>query len=547
MRGRTTTTSLATAVLLAALTVPAGPLAFATSAGDDPEPPIGRIPTGPGRPAVPPYLGGPATPRPFPGRPVPANPHMARPGFAAMHADSYASDAHPFPGPLGRGPRVVSVAKAAGGLLPGLCSTVTFARGSGLIVAQCTYGQTFRLRLIDPVTLRDLASHDLPPRPSTVDAAYSLDLDKVFTDTSGGAYFYLDRQDRVVLADSAFHVRRFAHERTGRGGAGGWRFAVTDDWDLAPYVPHDCPTWNRPKPVGECDPVTSVGPDWHGLIWWVTRHGRVGTIDPATGAVRSIRFPGEGIQNSFAAAETGVSVVTDHALYLLRAGRDGVPRVVWRQVYDRGTGRKPGQIDQGSGTTPTLLGTEYVAITDNADDRMHVLVHRRDDGRPVCRVPVFGHGASATDNSLIGYGRSLFVENNFGYRDFVRLPPGGSVVGGVARIDVEPARAHGPGTAGTPRCRTVWTSAERSPSTVAKLSVPSGLLYLYTKEPRPDLIDAWYLTAVDARTGRTVFKVLTGTGKWFDNDWAPVTLGPDGTAYVGVVGGLVAVRDRDRG
>jgi hypothetical protein len=491
----------------------------------------GPVPDGYGRHQVPGYLGRPATPRPLAGRPIPANPHMGPVGLAGMHADSYASDTYPFLGPLGRDPRVVSEAKA-GGLLPGLCSTVTFARRTGLIVAQCTQGQTFRLRLIDPRTLKDLAVYELPERPSTVEAFTTGDFDKVLTDTSGGAYYYLDAQDRAVLADSAFHVRRFAHEK---GPDGRWRFKVTDDWDLRPLLPHDCATWTNPRPKGVCDPITAVGPDWRGLIWWITRRGRVGTLDPRTGRARMIRMRGEGIQNSFAAAENGVSVVTDHALYLLRASADGTPRVVWRRAYDRGSGRKPGQIDRGSGTTPTFLGREHVAITDNADDRMHVLVHRREDGRLVCKVPVFGKGRSATDNSLVGYGRSLFVENNYGYRNFLNLPAGGSSVGGVTRIDVRP---DGRG------CRTVWTSRERSPSTVPKVSVPAGLLYLYTKEPRRDRIDAWYLTAVDVHTGRTVYKVLTGTGKYFDNNWAPITLGPDGTAYVGVVGGIVAVRDR---
>jgi len=67
---------------------------------------------------------------------------------------------------------------------------------------------------------------------------------------------------------------------------------------------------------------------------------------------------------------------------------------------------KPGSLSQGSGTTPTLLDPDgpggrdgYVAITDNADERMHVLVYRRDPalpaaGRLVCRVPVFGAGAT---------------------------------------------------------------------------------------------------------------------------------------------------------
>lgn len=485
------------------------------------------IPDGPGRNKVPYFEGGPHTPRPIGGRPVPSNPHMATPGYAAMHGDSYASDTYPFLGPLGHNPKATSEAKANG--LPGLCSTHNYARSTGLIVAQCVKASNFVLRLIDPRTLKDLATYELPPRPSTVQAVLGLDIDKVLTDTSGGAYYYLDDQDRAVLADSAFHVRRFAHKKT----ATGWKFQVTDDWNLSEHVPHDCPTWKNPKPKGQCDPITSVQPDWRGSIWWVTKQARVGTIDPETGRIKVVRLRGEAIQNSFAASEDGVSIVTDHALYLFRAGPNGKPKIVWRKPYDRGTRRKVGQLDQGSGTTPTFLGRGLIGITDNADERVNVLVHRAGDGRLACKVPVFAQGRSATDNSLIGFGNSLIVENNSGYRNFLELKPGASAVGGLSRIDV-----------GKNGCRTVWTSKERSPSTVAKASVPGGLIYAYTKEPRKDRVDAWYLTAIDFHSGRTVFKVLTGTGKYFDNNWAPVTLGPDGTAYVGVVGGLVAVKDQ---
>ena len=41
---------------------------------------------------------------------------------------------------------------------------------------------------------------------------------------------------------------------------------------------------------------------------------------------------------------------------------------------------------------------------------------RRGRQRAVCRMPVFPRGAGATENSLIGTGRSLVVENNYGYR-----------------------------------------------------------------------------------------------------------------------------------
>lgn len=81
------------------------------------------------------------------------------------------------------------------------------------------------------------------------------------------------------------------------------------------------------------------------------------------------------------------------------------------------------------------------------------------------------------------------------------------------------------------------------PSTVPKLSTANGLLYFYTKDPNSLGIDAWYLTAVDFHTGEPRWKQLAGTGITYDNNWAPVTLGPDGTAYVGVFNGLVAVRD----
>jgi len=36
---------------------------------------------------------------------------------------------------------------------------------------------------------------------------------------------------------------------------------------------------------------------------------------------------------------------------------------------------------------------------------------------------------------------------------------------------------------------------------------------------------------------------LAGTGTYFNNNYAPVSIGPDGSAYVGTLGGLVKLRD----
>ena len=573
-RGRRFGARAAAALTALLLALPAG-AALAPAAYAAP------IPPAPGHRLVPQYEGAPATAAPLPAdQAPPQHPFLAPHGRAGMHGDGASSDTHPFPGPLGAQPAVSSAKMAA---LGGECATVTFDK-DGRILTVCGTFQGFRLKLLDPKSLATLAEYKLPQRPSTIEAVTRLDFSKIFKDTSGGAYFYLDNKDRVVLADSRQHVLRLSHSRAADGS---WHFTLDDDWDLTPYVPHDCVGWTHLYPRGTCDPVTAVQPDWDGRIWWVTRKGRIGTIAPDSGTVRTTQLPGEEIQNSFSVAPDGVSVVSDHALYSLRADADGTPRVQWRQTYDRGTGSKPGSVSQGSGTTPTLLGDSahpYVAITDNADDRMNVLVYRRapsadpadatasgsgsgtgtrsgpgsgpvpgdgrDEGsdgggdrsggggdggdRLVCKVPVFRSGASTTDNSLIGYGNSLVVENNYGYENVTSLLAGKSVTGGITRIDIRP---DGSG------CDTVWESQERSPSTVAKLSTANGLLYFYTKEPNRLGIDAWYLTAVDFRSGHTRWKRLTGTGPFYDNNWAPITLGPDGTAYVGVFNGLVAVRD----
>ena len=74
---------------------------------------------------------------------------------------------------------------------------------------------------------------------------------------------------------------------------------------------------------------------------------------------------------------------------------------------------------------------------------------------------------------------------------------------------------------------------------VPKLSLAQRPRLHVHEAPSTGSDDAWFLTALDFRTGRTVYKRLAGDGLGYNNNYAPVTLGPDGTAYVGVLGGLV--------
>jgi hypothetical protein len=71
-----------------------------------------------------------------------------------------------------------------------------------------------------------------------------------------------------------------------------------------------------------------------------------------------------------------------------------------------------------------------------------------------------------------------------------------------------------------------------------------GLVYRYTTPQDAIATDAWYFTAIDFRNGEMAYKRLAGTGLGFNNNFAPVSLGADGTAYVGVLGGLVKLNDR---
>jgi hypothetical protein len=40
-----------------------------------------------------------------------------------------------------------------------------------------------------------------------------------------------------------------------------------------------------------------------------------------------------------------------------------------------------------------------------------------------------------------------------------------------------------------------------------------------------------------------VYRRLTGTGYLYNNHYAPISIGPDGAAYVGSLGGLIRIAD----
>ena len=479
---------LAATLAVAASPVPAG-------AQSAPAAPIPQM-AAPG-PAT--FSGHPAIPAPLYAPRVPQNPFMAPNDRAEIHNDAYQSDVNRRSGPLGRDLQLASTLQA------GVCGSVTFDR-QGRILSICVRSGGPTLYMFDPRTLATLATYALPPkRPGSSST-------NPFQDFTGGGYFYLDDQDRVVVGTTTLHVMVIA-ETPGPG------FTLAHDYDIS----------SRLDPT---DRLTSVLPDWHGRLWAESFNGTLVTIDPASGATRALPL-GEETENSFATDETGaVYVVSVKALYALRAAADGTPMVVWRTVYPNSAIHEPGQVDAGSGTTPTVQDG-FVSITDNADP-LDIAVYRRGDGSRVCVQPIFSKGATADENSIIGAGHIMIAENNYGYTGPTATAGGATTAPGMERVDID-----GDGRG----CHVVWiNTTEHIPTVVSKLSLASGLIYTYTKDdPSPQ--DPWAFTALDVRTGRVVYQQVTGTGLAFNNNYAPVTLGPDGTAYVGMLGGLMAIRD----
>ena len=445
----------------------------------------------PSAPASPAFTGEAAVAHPVHG--IPATPHnrfMAPNGASEIHDDAWQTDAYTWAGPLGRSPVVSST------LINHDCGSITFD-SQGRLISVCVGLAGPELYMFDPVTLATLATFDLPPRQSLPT--------NPFQDFTGGGYFYLDNGNRVVTATTTRHILVIGET------AGG--FVEQHDYDLSGVLT-------------SAEAITSALPDSRGLLWFVARSdGVVGTLNLSTGAIHVIRV-GTGsvgeIENSFAADQHGgVYIASDLKLYRFVAGPGGVPKVTWSVRYPNSGTAKPGQVDAGTGTTPTVMQGGYVNITDNADP-MDVVVYRTavHPRRPrlVCKVPVFGRGASDTENSLIAAGRSIIVENNYGYTGPTSTSNGGVTTPGFARVDIN---RNGKG------CHTVWrNTTDAAPTVVSKLSLATGLVYTYTKGSATS--DPWYWTALDFRTGREVYKQLAGTGVGYNNNYAGIALARNG-------------------
>ncbi|MBS4752846.1 hypothetical protein KG112_08510 [Nocardioides sp. zg-ZUI104] len=463
----------------------------------------------------------PAQAKPRPGLP-PVNPYAGPVGSSTMHGDPASSDTTRYRGP---GPG----ARATTRTLLSVCPTI-LAGKDGYIQALCTeyLDRAPTLNIIDPTTLRTVARKHL--------TAGSL---------LGGVYAYLDHRDRLVTVDGSGRVLFLEHRRAGSTGR---TMTITEAAaiDLKPAFTRACG-------AADCDAVTTVAPGYNGLVWFATAQGRAGYADPRTRKV-ALRVLGRGEQvaNSISTSPAGMAVVTDHATYLVkanrnRAGRPGAVKQVWRRAYDRGPARKPGQLSHGSGATPTFFGPrtgrEYVAITDNARPREHLIVYRAATGRTVCKTPILGRANSGTENSAIALRNQVYVASTYGY-PYPATPDGAGeavpakadFVGGMQRLTLSRK-----GRKKT--CRVRWTNTVAS-AAVPKLSVAENVIYTVERLAQGS---RWDLVRIDPARGRVLSRTTIGRGPTADTLQMVGTFLPDGTLLQGTVTGLVAVRPAPAG
>lgn len=310
------------------------------------------------------------------------------------------------------------------------------------------------------------------------------------------------------------------------------------------------------------------------MIAKVERYDEEGTLVEHLGELRREAIeifdmiegePFEQIQNSFSVGPDGIYMVTNVGLYKLHFNEQ-TRRIEldpnWKPTYENGhlfydndRKVKPGHLNNGSGTTPTLIQDRFVAIVDNAPGRVNLNVFRQKDGTLVSKLPLFEEDAGAVENSVVTYEDALIVGNTYGYVDpFIE----NDTPGGVMRFDYDkktdqyvhrenwPAVGHLDGKTATP-----------------KLSTANGLFYVYHRDIVERGHNDWQITAIDFRTGWRVFSIkgvfegddfndnVSGIvmkktlgkedygKKVFNNIWATFSFGPGNSIFIGTYRGYV--------
>jgi hypothetical protein len=444
--------------------------------------------------------------KPLPPLPMPRHPFLLdETASVGVHGDSYNSGVSPFPGPLGVRPRAVYVPAIPGSDLA-MCTPMLQVPGSRLASVCVRLGAPSQLLLFDP------------ERDFRILARAGISDEVSFLRPGLGWYARLDQRGRPILANPQQEIRRY--ELVEDGGQTRWR--VDGSWDLRGRLPED-------------EQVMDVVPDWKGNYWFVTGRGYLGYVDHGRGAVDVIRLSDgeEAFGTALAVTSEAAFMLGTRKLYRLEADGEGRISIRWSWAYGEAASTN------GDLTAPTVFdrGRLIAFGLNDGRARARVVVMRTTgdeltiDRRLVCQHPVFKPGRSFLDNSMVGYDRSLVVQNNHGgvFFELVEYEPG------LARVDV---RGDFSG------CDTVWEDYRVSSQVPPRLSTGDGHVYQYSRKTGTgDDVHVWYLSAHDFETGQVSSELFIGSGERLDNPMLSVDFMPGGVMVAGVRNGIVTLKD----
>lgn len=455
------------------------------------------------------------------------------------------------PAPLGRAPVTGSAAVPLQAPLlwgrRGLTAGCQFTVAPGL-TKPC-------LAAVDTATVT-VTSRWLPPgQDLNLSTAVIDDSDRILVTTGQRHLFVVTRPD---TDGGVFRVARDIDLNGHLSDSQGLLAAVSDSSGNLWFVS------GGPPPSGQAATDTTVG--------YVTPEDQVVTVTLSSQRVEAAPAVDQGnVYLATAPAGAADGPGAEGLVYDLTAV-GGQVQVLWRAAYDAGSGTKPGGTTRGTASPVVLLGSQYLAVTDNADAQAHLLVFLRGplpgsparpsgsapaptagssgaavgDPRVVCSVALFTPGASAVTSAPVGYSSadatSVVVANGFNAPPPLASPADGGpandinqMAAGVTRVDV---LADGSG------CRTQWTTPLRL-KTAPVLSVMTGLLYGYTQDEARAAAGTyvWYFAALDFRSGRVVWQQRVGAGSTKNDNRQPTVIGTNGVLYQCLPLGLVWMRD----
>jgi hypothetical protein len=535
---------------------------------------------------------------------------------SAMHEDCFASDISNLQGPVPVNARVQYFqVREKGKEFSGMCPSFAFVDENTMVTLSFGRANTTLLIIDIEDTLQLLDAIPIPGRGhKATELAGKKARMALFRSTSGGAYFFLSKNNEVIIPGPDYQIlyipikdRSFDRSRM-------------VSYDIMEEIRKGDLIYEGLSDKEGGNKLTAVMPDAQGNVWYTSRLGIIGVIDlknriegecPKTyshmigefglmrkiehffgkkyESIEEVEFYTEGmsdteyrkefrkffmlepetreeIQNSFSVSKDGVYIVSSIAIYKLRFN-DETKRIemdpkweetfqnVGDQIYYNDGIQKPGQLNNGSGTTPTLMNDKFVIIGDNDYHQINMVIYSQEDGSLVSRHKLFKYDSSACENSIVAYQNSLIIGNTSNYVDPFKE---NETAGGLNRFDLNPET-------GKFELREDWPAQFIDAQTATpKMSSANGLIYVYNRqETSDDGYHDWQLTAIDFETGRKVFFIRpvfekgefndnisffvktyamgnkNYAQKVFNNIWATYAFGPNNSIYIGAYRGFL--------